>query len=97
MTIELKHTLGQAESIGRIKRILIDLKNQHSGLVSNAQEIWKGNTANIQCEINKYDFSGTVQCLEHQIKIDLKVPLLANIFKSKIKSEIEKYVKDYLS
>jgi hypothetical protein len=96
MTIELKHDLGKTESIDRIKRILTNLKKNYGNLISDDHETWKDDLANIACKINGYNFNGTIQCFEHKIKLNFKIPLLANIFKPKIKSEIEKYAKAHL-
>ena len=75
MTITVPHQLSQEEAIGRIKRLLSDVKNDHGDRVTDLQERW-------------HDISGTLRVAPRQVELKGNYPFAAMPLKGKIEATI---------
>ncbi len=93
MDISVKHLLGQREAKNRILKFSEILKKDFGTKLSNYEEKWTDNNADISFKIMGMNISGVINILSDKVTLSGKVPLLAKAFEG----EIEKTIKQQLS
>jgi len=97
MNIKIEHRQTKDEAKRRLEALIATLKTQHASQIQNLQEQWTGYTNKIKGTARGYSVAGTLEIKELAILIDLKIPLLLQVFSKKIRSVVEEHVKKTLS
>lgn len=89
MTVDVPHSLPKAEAEKRVKALLENVKSQFGNMIQDLHEDWQGDTNTFNFKMSGYNVSGTLQLHEKSLSVNLNLPLIATMFKGKIKAVIE--------
>ncbi len=97
MIIKIQHNLSKDESKKRVKKLILDLQNQYSSHIKNSRENWTEDSGELNLTVNNFDIYGLVQLKDSELLLDIKIPFFANMFKNRIKAEVESRLKSCLN
>jgi hypothetical protein len=97
LTLNIPHQLSKEEALSRIKKLLVNVKQEQSGNISNVKEEWRENTGKFSFSAKGFDLSGMIEVNASSIDINASVPLAVSLFKGKIKSIINEKARELLS
>ncbi len=88
MSIVVPHKLTQEEALGRVQRLLGDMKTQYGDQISELSEQWSGNRGEFSFKAMGFATSGTLDVTPAQVEFNGSLPFAATPFKGKIESTI---------
>src|SRR5687767_689955 len=88
MTITVPHQLTQEEAIGRIKRLLSDVKNDYGDRVTDLRETWHDTGGEFSFRAMGFNISGSLQVAPGQVELKGSYPFAAMPLKGKIEATI---------
>ncbi|MEP7111310.1 MAG: polyhydroxyalkanoic acid system family protein [Ferruginibacter sp.] len=89
MTVSIPHQLTKADVRTRIRKLLDSVKSRIGDKVQNLEEDWKEDLGTFKFSLSGQPVSGTIRIFETSVQADIELPLIATLFKGKIKSLIE--------
>jgi hypothetical protein len=84
ITLQVPHTLGQAEATRRLKEKL----NLAKGKVTDLHERWQDNTLTFDFQIMNMKVSGTITVEETVIAVALDLPFAMMMFKGMVEQRV---------
>jgi Putative polyhydroxyalkanoic acid system protein (PHA_gran_rgn) len=75
-TVSLKHPLGKAEAVRRLKAGFAHLRANLAALVAIEQEFWEGDTLHFHMRALGQSAAGTAEVFEDSVRIDVMLPWL---------------------
>lgn len=97
MTITVPHQLSQAEALGRIQRLLSDVRNDYGDRVTDLQETWHETGGEFSFRAMGFNISGKLDVRPDKVELKGNYPLAAMPFKSKIESTIRERAEQLLA
>jgi hypothetical protein len=86
LIVSVSHRLSQDEALRRIQVAIAQAKAQYSDKINDLRESWNGYVGAFQVSAMSQQASGTATVNLSEVTIQIALPLLASIFKSKIES-----------
>lgn len=96
MTITVPHQLSQEEAMGRIKRLLGEVKNDYGDRVTDLKENWTDTGGEFSLRAMGFNISGTLQVKPGEIELKGNYPFAAMPLKGKIESTIRERAEQLL-
>ncbi|MEI8140281.1 MAG: polyhydroxyalkanoic acid system family protein [bacterium] len=97
LNITIPHSLTQAEAASRIRRLLNDMKVEHSEQITDLKEEWDNHTGKFACSVMGFRVSGMLAIEPSKVIITGSLPLAAMLFKGKLKSMIKGHAAELLA
>ena len=88
MTINVPHQLDQDEAMGRIKRLLGEVKNDYGDRVTDLKESWTDTGGEFSFRAMGFSISGKLQVRPNEVELKGNYPLAAIPLKGKIEQTI---------
>ena len=84
--IELKipHIIGPEEALKRIKNLITNLKEEHSGKIKGAKEDWSGQEGNFSFSVKGIRVSGKIYVGVDTVRISSRLPIVLSFYKNTI-------------
>ena len=82
--MSVPHRLSQDEALGRIKKLLAQLRTRHSDKISDLREDWNGYVGGFSGSAKGMSVSGTLAVSPSEVIIEATLPFLAKPFKGRI-------------
>ena len=90
MEIKLEHNLHRDRARECAKRILSDLSQKQSRLISKPVQMWDEDQCKFSFSVKGSTVTGNISVKEESIDIKGKLPIALSLFKGMIKETIEK-------
>ena len=97
LNISIPHELPKQEALARIKKLLVNLKQEQAQFISNVKEDWEGETGKFQFSAKGFDLSGLIQVNDNSVDIDAELPFALSFFKGMIKNVIQERAETLLA
>ncbi len=97
MEVSVNHNLPVDEAKKRILKFADELKKDYGSQISNYQEKWNGNDAEISFKAMGINVNGILKILSDKVTMSGKLPLIARPYKSKAESMIREKLIELLS
>jgi hypothetical protein len=91
------HRLTQEEALGRIQRMLGEMKQQYGNQVTDLNETWNGNTGEFSMTAMGMKISGNVAVEPGEVKLNGNIPFAAVPFKGQIEKLIREQATQLLA
>ena len=88
MTINVPHQLTQEEAMGRIKRLLSDVKYDYGDRVTDLEETWTDTGGEFSFRAMGFNISGKLQVRPNEVELKGNYPFAAMPLKGKIEATI---------
>lgn len=88
MSVVVPHQLTQDEAMGRIRRLLGEVKTDYGDKVTDLKESWSGNRGEFGFKAMGFAVSGTLDVKPGEVALNGNLPFAALPFKSKIETTI---------
>lgn len=95
--MNIPHSLGKEEALGRIRKLLGNVESRFSGQLKDVQQEWNDNEGVFSFSVMNMPVSGKLTVNNGDIALDGKLPLAASLFQGQIKSVIMEEAKKVLS
>ena len=95
--LSVPHRLGTAEAKKRITNLIADARAQFGASAGDVQESWTGDTNYFSFRAMGFSVSGNMTVRPDAVDGELKLPLAALPFKSRIESELATRAKTLLA
>jgi hypothetical protein len=82
--IKIPHIIGQEEALKRIKNLITNLKEQHSGKIKGVKEDWNGQDGRFSFSIKGIQVSGKIFVGADTVRISARLPFLFTFYKNTI-------------
>ena len=97
LKLSIPHNLSGEEALDRIKKLLVNLKQDHKDLIDKAEEEWDGSTGKFRFSVKGFDLAGTMNVSSSSVDINAKLPFAVSLFKGKISQVITDKAKELLA
>ncbi|MEI6972154.1 MAG: polyhydroxyalkanoic acid system family protein, partial [bacterium] len=74
--------------LGRVRKLLEDLRKQYASSITDLHEEWDGNAGKFRLSAMGYSVSGTLTVNESEVGISGVLPFAALLFKAQIEAAI---------
>ena len=88
LMVSVSHQLSQDEALRRIRAAVADAKTQHADKINDLHDSWSGYVGAFEVSGMGQKASGTVGVNPSDVRVQIKLPFAASLFKSKIESGI---------
>jgi putative polyhydroxyalkanoic acid system protein len=88
LVVSVSHQLSQDEALRRIQAAVARAKAQYSDKIENLRDSWDGYSGAFQVSGMGQKASGTATVNPANVTVQIKLPLAASLFKSRIESGI---------
>ena len=88
MSIVVPHALTQDEALGRIRKLLGEVKSDYGDKVTDLSETWSGNRADFAFKAMGMGVSGNLVVTSNQVELKGNLPFAALPFKGRIEETI---------
>jgi len=88
MNINIKFFIDKTEALGRIKKLIPELKEEYKGQISDITEKWNGDNADFGFKIMGFSINGIFNISDDNLNISAKLPFAALPFKGTIEKLI---------
>lgn len=95
--LSVPHRLGTEEAKKRISNLIVDARRQFGNSASEVQESWTGDTNHFSFRAMGFSVSGNLTVMPNGVDGELKLPLAALPFKSRIESELTTRARELLA
>lgn len=82
------YRLAREEALTRVKRLLLEVKEEHGDKISNLREAWNDSVGTFSFDAMGFSVSGIITVNDKDIAIDGKLPFAVGLFKGEIESTI---------
>ncbi len=89
MQVIVNHSLTKEEAKKRILKLSEELKKEYDEIIKNYSEKWKNSSAQISFRAMGLNINGKLDIFDDKITMKSKLPLVAQTYKSQIKSIIK--------
>ncbi len=96
MNIRINHNLQQSDAVMCAKKILDNLREEHSNNISGIVQSWSGNSSRFSFRLKGFNVAGTINVTDNYVDINGKLPFAAMMFKGLIESTIRNNAKKML-
>jgi hypothetical protein len=86
--VTVPHHLTQEEAKRRVSGLLPGLRNEFTGMVSDAQERWEGDVLRFAFKARGLSVTGSADVRPTEVSVDYNLPLLARPLKGQFESGI---------
>jgi len=97
LNVEIPHQLSKEEALGRIKNLLVNLKQEQKDIVSDIKEEWSGDRGSFSFSAKGFELSGDIQVNDTNVIINAQLPFAVALFKGAIQNIIEQRAKALLA
>ena len=98
ISVVVPHRLTQDEAVGRIKKLLGEVKSQFADKISELHEEWNGSVGKFSFSaMKKFSVSGTLTVKPSSVELAGDLPFAASFFKGKIESIIRERAETLLA
>ncbi len=97
LSLDIPHELLPAEAARRLKEKVDAARAEHSDRISDFQEEWRDGTLSFAFTALGMAVSGTVGVEPQQVRLAVRLPLAAMLFKSAIEQHIRREMGDLLA
>ena len=97
LNIVVPHHLTQDEAVGRIKKLLGEVKSQFADKISELHEEWNGSIGKFSFSAMGFSISGTLAVKPSSVELSGDLPFMASFFKSDIESTIRERAETLLA
>jgi hypothetical protein len=97
ISISIPHELTQEQAVDRIKRNLARARTEFSGQISSIEEHWNDNVGTLNIAAKGFTGSARVTVNPSDVTIEMSVPAIAMMFRSKIEETLKTYVSRILA
>ena len=84
LMVSVSHRLSQDEALRRIQTSVAQAKTQYSDKIDDLREDWNGYVGAFQISAQNQQASGTVIVNPSDVTVQLTLPFLLSVFKSRI-------------
>jgi Putative polyhydroxyalkanoic acid system protein (PHA_gran_rgn) len=84
LIVSVSHRLSQDEALRRIQAAVAQAKTQYSNKIDDLQESWNGDFGAFQISALNQQVSGTVAVNPSDVTVQITLPFLLSVFKSRI-------------
>jgi len=95
--VTVHHKLTEHEAMARIQKLVTNLKQEQGEKISNIEEEWHARSGKFQFVFQGMHLSGTINLHPGAVEIHGKVPLVASLFRGKIKDVIKEKASELLA
>jgi len=88
ISLSVRHQLSQEEAKQRLARLAAEVRAKNSGHVTDIAESWNGYVDTFSFRALGFSVSGSVEVREAEVVVEMKVPLAALMFKSRVEREV---------
>jgi len=86
LTVNVSHQLSQDEALRRIQAAVAQAKVQYADKINDLRDSWNGYVGDFEVSGKGQKASGTVAVNQSDVSVQIRLPLAALLFKSKIES-----------
>lgn len=86
LIVSVSHQLSQDEALRRIRATVAQARAQYADEIDDLRESWSGYVGTFQISAQNQQASGTVMVNPSDVTVQISLPFLALVFKSKIES-----------
>jgi len=97
LDMSIAHELGKEEANQRIKKILIQLKEERGDMIEDLREEWGDQSCRFSFTVMGYAVSGLLESADREIRISAHLPFVAAMFRGKIEAAIREKAEELLS
>ena len=97
LNITHPHSLGQEQAVQRLKGQFSAIKESYKDEISTLEERWNETAMNFRLITRGATVTGDVNVEPAEVNVDVHLPLVAMIFKSKIESRIRERLAEILA
>ncbi|MGB3330012.1 MAG: polyhydroxyalkanoic acid system family protein [Thermomicrobiales bacterium] len=87
-TVDIPHSLGKDEALGRIKHLLEDMKERHGNQINDLQENWTADGGTFSFKAMGFKIAGKMHVTDTDVRIDGEFPWAAKPFQGQIEGAI---------
>lgn len=96
LDMTIPHDLEKDEALMRIKRMLVQLKQEKGDMIEDLREDWDENSCKFSFVVMGSSISGTFENGDNEVRISADLPFAASLFKGKIESVIREKAEELL-
>jgi hypothetical protein len=97
LVVTVSHELSEEEAVGRVKRLMSELKRQYGEQLSDLKEQWDGNRCLFSMKMVIFRLTGSISVGPSTAEVRTTLPLGAGPFEEQARSLIEDGLKQLLS
>ena len=97
MSVVVPHELSQDEALGRIQRLLTDLKGQYADRFDELQESWSGYDGQFSLRAMGFTVPGTLSVQPSRVEMRGDLPFAAAPFKGRIEQMVRERAEQLLA
>jgi len=86
--IKIPHFIGQEEALKRIKNLITNLKEEHSGKINGVKEDWSGQEGSLVFSARGFQVSGKIYVGVDTVRISSRLPFVLSFYKNTITKTI---------